>query len=451
MPAEWEQYRDRYGTRPETYDAYVDVWTRLPETHESFSSWAAFSRAANAEPAVVRRQPDRVAAAERLMRDAGYEIAEPTPRGARQWKPGESVAPGRRRIVVFGATGYTGRLVTAELVARGARPIIAGRHGDALAKLADRHDGLEVAIADVAEPATVRALVESGDVLVTTVGPFSVLGEAALDAAIDAGAHYLDSTGEAGFIRHVVGTAGPRAERSGSALLTAFGYDFVPGHIAGALAVEGGGSDTHELQIVYGAVGTAISSGTRASILTMAFDRTHKLEHGHVVERPIGRDASVVDIDGTRHHVTLAGGSEPLTAARTWPGVESVSVWLDLGPAVWLAKAGSFAVPTLMAIPALRDRTRQVGGRTGTGPSAESRARAGSTVVAIARDASGRELARGRVSGPNPYDITASTLSAGAIQLAERGAPRPGALGPLELFDDLDLRELASRVGLQVG
>ena len=86
MSAEWEQYRPRYAaTRPETYEAYVDVWRRSTAARSKFTSWADFSQCANAEPARRRGQPDRVAEAERIMRACGYEIGPDTVRGARRW------------------------------------------------------------------------------------------------------------------------------------------------------------------------------------------------------------------------------------------------------------------------------------------------------------------------------------------------------------------------------
>lgn len=85
MSGEWEQYRDRYSERPETYDAYVDVWTRVGDARRHFSGWALFSQCANAEPAKVRDMPARVAQAERLMSAGGYTIGPPTLRGARRW------------------------------------------------------------------------------------------------------------------------------------------------------------------------------------------------------------------------------------------------------------------------------------------------------------------------------------------------------------------------------
>ena len=77
--------------------------------------------------------------------------------------------------------------------------------------------------------------------LVTTVGPFARWGAPAAAAATTAGAHYLDSTGEPAFIREVFERYGPAAEQAGIGMLTALGYDWVPGNLAGALALERAG------------------------------------------------------------------------------------------------------------------------------------------------------------------------------------------------------------------
>jgi short subunit dehydrogenase-like uncharacterized protein len=98
------------------------------------------------------------------------------------------------RIVLFGATGYTGELTARELAGIGERPVLAGRDGARLRVLADALGGLEWAVADVGRPESVRARVGEGDVLVSTVGPFARWGAPAVEAALAAGAHYLDST-----------------------------------------------------------------------------------------------------------------------------------------------------------------------------------------------------------------------------------------------------------------
>src|SRR3954465_8721598 len=156
------------------------------------------------------------------------------------------------RIVLFGATGYTGRLTAEALVARGARPVLAARSATKLRDLAAELGGdLETATADVARPEPGAALVGRGDVLISTVGPFARLGDPAVQAAIGAGAHYLDSTGEGAFIRSVFERHGPAAQAAGCGLVTAFGYDWVPGNLAGALALTEAGEQATRVEIGY--------------------------------------------------------------------------------------------------------------------------------------------------------------------------------------------------------
>ena len=144
-----------------------------------------------------------------------------------------------KRIVVFGATGFTGRLIAERLVGAGVRPVLAGRSAQRLDALAGQLGDLETVRADAMRANTVFEVADSADVLISTVGPFMKWGLPAVRAAVAAGCTYLDTTGEPEFIRRVFEEFGPPASRSGAALLTAMGYDFAPGALAGALALGG--------------------------------------------------------------------------------------------------------------------------------------------------------------------------------------------------------------------
>src|SRR6187397_1657786 len=147
---------------------------------------------------------------------------------------GEGLALMPSRIVVFGATGYTGELIASRLAAAGASPVLAGRSESKLSALAERLGGLEYVRADAMRQNTVFDLVASAeDVLISTVGPFSKWGLPAVRAAVAAGCTYLDTTGEPDFIRRVFEEFGAPAARSGARLLTAMGYDYAPGALAG--------------------------------------------------------------------------------------------------------------------------------------------------------------------------------------------------------------------------
>src|SRR5688572_10247602 len=124
------------------------------------------------------------------------------------------------RIVLFGATGLTGRLTAEALVKRGRQPVLGGRSRDRLDQTArELGEDLDVVAADASDPASLEDLVDRGDVLLSTVGPFVRWGDPPVKAAIRRGAHYLDSNGEPPFNRRIFDHHGPRAAEAGVGLL----------------------------------------------------------------------------------------------------------------------------------------------------------------------------------------------------------------------------------------
>lgn len=390
------------------------------------------------------------------------------------------------RVVLLGATGYTGTLVARELVARGARPLLAGRSQDRLDALAadlvatassaaSRHRAeptasphaarptsdsptrppLETAVADVDDPRTVRALIEPGDVLVSTVGPFVRHGGPAVEAAIDARAVYLDSTGEPTFIRRVFEELGPRAGRTGTALLTAFGHDWVPGNLAGALALQDEGADAARLEIGYFPTGGGVSGGTRASALETVLEPSYAWRGGHLRAERVAARVVAFDLGaGRRVRGITAGGTEPFTLPPLAPDLHDVEVALGVsGPAMRLAPVATAVATGALRVPglggALRQFARSRGGSSG-GPDAAARAASRTHVLAVARSASGEVLRRVRLDGPDAYDLTAHFLAWSAARAAAGETRGTGALGPVQAFGLDALLAAAREAGITV-
>ncbi len=345
------------------------------------------------------------------------------------------------RIVIFGATGYTGRLTAEALVARGGAPLLAGRSAERLDALAaDLGGGLETAVADVAESSSVRALVEPGDVIVATVGPFARYGDAAVEAAIAAGASYLDSTGEPAFIRRVFERYGADAERAGASLVTAFGYDWVPGNLAGALALRDAGPEATRIDIGYfthGGLG-GMSGGTRASLMGAMLEPSFVWRRGIRTERGAARVRGF-DVGGKRQAAISVGSSEHFALPRIHPDLTEVNAYLG-----WFG-AGSYAMPAVSAvnsglvrIPGLKGSLERLIERfvptSAGGPDAEARAASGSAIVAIAYADGGRELGSVEVRGVNGYTFTGQVLAWGAASALAGGMEEVGALGPASAF-----------------
>jgi len=303
------------------------------------------------------------------------------------------------RIVLFGATGYTGRLAAEAMVERGLRPVLAARGRERLEAMAAELGGLESAVADVGDPTSVRALVERGDVLVTTVGPFARWGGPAADAASAAGAHYIDSTGEPAFIREVFERYGAAAERSGSGMLTAFGYDWVPGNLAGGLALERAGKAAVRVDVGYFTTGKAsMSGGTMASTVGALASKSFAFRDGGLRTERSAKRVRSFDVDGGKREAISVGSSEHFGLPRVAPQLREVNAYLG-----WFGQLArpmqlmslSFTAP---GAPWILDNLgrRFVKGSTG-GPDAEERSRSGSHIAAIetasrtrARSATGR-------------------------------------------------------------
>lgn len=349
------------------------------------------------------------------------------------------------RIVLFGATGYTGDLTARALVARGGAPLLVGRSAARLETLAGELGGLETAVVDATAPGAVAALAAlagPGDVLVCTVGPFIRWGDTGVKAALASGAHYIDSTGEATFIRTIFERHGAAAEDAGCGLLTALGYDYVPGNLAGALALHAAGERAVSVDVGYFISGgggsdpsSMASGGTQASAAGMITEPGYAFRGGRLTTERTAR--RVREFDG-RPAISI-GATEQFALPRAHPGVRDVNVWLGwFGSASRPLQVMSAATEIATRVPGVRGAIASLAGRfakgsTG-GPDAEARAKTGSRAVAVASDAEARALSTVRLAGPNVYDLTAGILAWAALQAASGGLRGTGALGPVDGF-----------------
>ena len=128
--------------------------------------------------------------------------------------------------MVYGANGYTGRMVVAEAVKRGLRPVLAGRNSAELQAIAAPHD-LPVRVFGLDEAGSVRAALDGMKLVLHCAGPFSATAAPMLEGCLAAGAHYLDITGEIDVFAHCHAQEA-RARDAGIVVLPGSGFDVVP-------------------------------------------------------------------------------------------------------------------------------------------------------------------------------------------------------------------------------
>lgn len=327
-------------------------------------------------------------------------------------------------LAVLGATGFTGRLVVDEARRAGLPLRLVGRRRTALEEMAQA--GEKVCVADARDEEALRKAFDGAGVVASTAGPFLDLGFVPVAAAVAAGAHYLDTTGEQAFARQVH----QRFADAPVAVLPAFGFDYVPGDLAARLAaeqLEGGPLD--EVVVAYSVKGVGTSRGTRRTIATVMGQDQVTYEDRRLVPSRFGARTRKVRFPFGVKTVVEWGGTEPLTVPRH-TNVRNVHSFIR-APAV--ASVGGLIGPLVSPV------FQRLSGLGPSGPSEESRRKSRFTIVAEARGPAG--TARSVLTGSDVYGLTALLIVRGAQALIAGEARGTGVLAPAEAFDARTLAE----------
>ena len=184
-------------------------------------------------------------------------------------------------VIVWGATGFTGRLVAEYLVetygiGKDLKWAIAGRNAGKLASLAAEiapSQELPQLLADVSDPDSVRLLAQKTRVMCTTVGPYALYGSVMVEACVKYGTHCCDLTGETPWMRKMIDQHQIAAEESGAKIVHNCGFDSIPSDM-GVFFLQQRMSERYAVQapeVKYRVVSSAggVSGGTVASMMNM--------------------------------------------------------------------------------------------------------------------------------------------------------------------------------------
>jgi len=353
-------------------------------------------------------------------------------------------------VGVYGASGYTGRLICAELVRRKVPFLVAGRNRDKLlALVASLGVSAEIEVAALDDPAGLERIASRVKVVLDCAGPFGRWGRVVQDAALQAGRHFLDITGEHPYMRETAARDG-EARARGIVLVNAVGFDVVPTDAAAVLAADAAGAPVSRVRIGFANLGAKPSQGTTRSALDAAHLGGLAFVNGEFLVEPVGAERWDVPFPspvGTRHGVSIPWGdlataprstgarevrtfmAVPRSTARLVPALRPLGALLKLAPLKALAERWVSGLPE--------------------GPSDEERARSSFAVYAEATGANGTHAAW--VTGPNGYDFTAASAVLCARLAAAPGFVKKGALTPSQAFGARALLDGLADAGVRYG
>ena len=312
-------------------------------------------------------------------------------------------------VLIYGATGYTGRLCAEHAAERGLRPVLAGRNPDKLRPLAEGL-GFEWRAFGLAPSA---AQLQGIKAVLHAAGPFSATAAPMAAACIKAGVHYCDITGEID-VFEALAAWDARAREAGVMLLPGAGFDVVPSDCLAA----------HVAALLPGATRLRLSIGglSKASRGTMK-----TMLEGIGIGVRVRRQGAIVPGDPRlRQTADFGGGSRPTIGvpwgdvATAWrsTGIPDIEVFFEATREMAFAAALPVAVRKLIAAGSvLRFLQGQIDRRLPPGPSAEDRTSGRAAILAEAWNAS-RQHVSSLLTTPEPYHLTAQT----AVEVARLAA-----------------------------
>lgn len=379
-------------------------------------------------------------------------------------------------VVLFGATGFTGRLAAQYLGRHGPpdlRWAIGGRDKarleavrQSLGRVAPQAD-VGVLQADVCDSRSMTDLARSTRLVASTVGPFMEYGAPLVGACAEHGTDYADITGEAEFVDRMWLEHHERSQQTGARLVHCCGFDSVPPDLGAWWTLQHLPSDVQIEMRGYVRARGAISAGTYRSVVR-AFGRARQArstaaERRALEPRPSGRRTAATPLRPHRESVSGRWSVplptiDPLVVRRSARALPEYGPDFSYGhfavvgtlPAVAATVAGTSGLMALSRVPPARAALLRLK-TSGHGPSEERRSVSWFTVRFVAT--AGERTVVTEVSGGDPgYAETAKMLAESAMCLVRDDLPETygqvttaQAMGPA-LVDRLQRAGITFRV-----
>lgn len=330
--------------------------------------------------------------------------------------------------ILYGATGYTGRLVAERARAAGERPILAGRSEASVAALADELD-LPWRAFPLTDPGSVRANLVDAAAVLSCAGPFIHTSRPLVDACLATGTHYLDVTGEIPVFEAVLGRGG-EAEAAGVALLPGVGFDVVPTDcLAAKLAAALPGAV--ELELAFASLGGGFSPGTLKTMIESLPHLGAVRRNGRIVPVPAAYDDKTIPFTcGPRQAVTIPWGD--VSTAFHSTGIGDIRVYTAMPPRqiAWLRRLRLLA-PVAGTALIKRMLSEFVEARV-TGPDSDQRDAGRTCLWGRAADTDGAAVTL-TLDTPESYAFTADA-AVESLRRVLAGEVEPGAWTPSRAF-----------------
>jgi short subunit dehydrogenase-like uncharacterized protein len=307
-------------------------------------------------------------------------------------------------FLLYGANGYTGKLITRLASEYGLSPILAGRNEALIQPLAEEY-GLRYLIFDLNDEANLLAALSQVKLVLHAAGPFIHTAKNMVEACLKTGTHYLDITGEIS-VFEMCKSYNSKALEAGIMIMPGVGFDVVPTDCM-ALFLKKQMPDATALQLAFASVGGGLSHGTATTMAEGLGQSGAVRVDGKIVKKPVGHKGMWVDFGIKKLYVMTIPWGDISTAYHT-TGIPNIETYTGVSPKAFNWLKYQWLYNWLLRTAFVRKRVKNRINNKPAGPADENRAKAMSLVWGEVTNASGKEISA-KMQGPDGYTMTAHT------------------------------------------
>jgi short subunit dehydrogenase-like uncharacterized protein len=331
------------------------------------------------------------------------------------------------KILVYGANGYTGRLITQLAKQQGVPITLAGRNEAELLHLSNEL-GFPYRIFSLADQDSVQESIKDMDVVLHCAGPFSETAKPMVKACLKKKVHYLDITGEI-WVFEDIAKKDAAAKKKGIVLMPGVGFDVVPTDcMAGYLHEQM--PDGIKLELAF-AGSNSLSKGTATTMLKNIHRGSYERENGQLKNLQLGEKSRIIQFaDKERWCVAIPWGDIATSYLQT--GIPNITVWGAASPGTIKTLGRVNKIKGILKWKWVKRLIKRYIDRNVLGPDEQSRLNNKTQIWGSISNEKGDTLIA-TLTTPEPYQLTAMTALESAIRVGE-GSVYPGYKTPAQAF-----------------
>lgn len=306
------------------------------------------------------------------------------------------------KILLYGANGYTAKLIVEYASDYDIIPILAGRNRKKIEQLAQK-TGYDYRVFDLKDTAQLDAALAEVKVVLHAAGPFIHTAQFMLEACLRTQTHYLDITGEIEVFEQAAQLS-KQAEEKGILIMPGVGFDVVPTDCVARFLHQQMPDATH-LKLAFASIGGSFSRGTAHTMVEGLGEGSFARKNGVITAVPLGHETMNIEFGEQEFFMISIPWGDVATAYHT-TGIPNITTYTTINPTYYRILKMQRYFNWLLRTKLIRAYIKGKINRGPEGPSVNRRTRSKSIIWGEVKNAEGK-VAKARLTTLEGYTLTA--------------------------------------------